>query len=91
MKRAEKIALLAKVVQGQITPRTKEQLRQTLTPGGMAIILRPGQTDPGPDDEVSFHHNGRRHTMPYRDVPAFTRYDPLTVVLLPDNGRGEEV
>lgn len=87
MKRAEKIALLSKLLAGQVSEVTRQQLHQSNGPGGIVIFYQPGAPRPGPDDTVSFHHKGQQVTMPYRYVKAFTRYDPLTVCFMPDNHR----
>ncbi|WP_461148872.1 hypothetical protein [Spirosoma pulveris] len=87
MKRGEKIALLTKIVEGKASNETVKLLRQSKGPGCVIIIYRHGASEPGPDDLVSFHHKGKRVTMPYKDVEAFTRYDPLTIIMIPDNGR----
>jgi hypothetical protein len=92
MKRADKIALLSKIIQGQISPATRQQIRQsngpgTAVPGAVVIIYKLEAPNPGPTDEVIFYHKGQQVTMPYKDIQAFTRYEPLTVCFIPDNGR----
>lgn len=87
MKRAEKIALLTKIVNGEVNEGTRRQLSQSNGPGGIVLIYQPGDANPSPDDAVSFEHNGQRVTMPYKDIQAFTRYDPLTIFFIPDKGR----
>ena len=87
MKRPQKLALLAKIVQGKASNENIQQLRRSKGPGGVVIIYQPGASYPGRDDEVSFHHNGQQVTMPYLAIQAFTRYKPLTICFIPDNGR----
>lgn len=87
MKRADKIALLTKIIQGQVSHETRQRLRQSNGPGAVVITYQIGDSHPGPTDEVSFYHNGQQVTMPYKDIQAFTRYQPLTICMLPDNGR----
>ena len=87
MKRADKIALLTKIIQGQVSHETRQLLRQSNGPGAVVIIYQHEASNPGPTDEVSFYHKGQQVTMPYGDIQAFTRYEPLTVCFIPDNGR----
>jgi hypothetical protein len=88
MKRAEKIALLSKLFAGQADKSIRQQLQQSNGPGMVVILFQPGDNlNPGPDDVVSFHHKGEQVSMPYKDIKAFTRFDPLAVVWLPDNDR----
>ena len=81
MNRNEKINLLTRVLQGTADEETRQQLRMSKGPGAVVIIYK--HHAPGPDDEVSFDHNGQEVTIPYRDIQAFTRFDPLTIFLLP--------
>ncbi|GAB4038676.1 hypothetical protein [Spirosoma jeollabukense] len=87
MKRTEKIALLTKIIQGKSSEGVKQQLKQSIGPGAVVIIYRHGALRPAPTDEVSFHYKGKPVTMPYKDIQAFTRYEPLTICMIPDNGR----
>ncbi|GAB3957157.1 hypothetical protein GCM10028805_49040 [Spirosoma harenae] len=87
MKRTDKIALLSTLIAGKSSKGTKQQLRQLNGPGAVVITYLPGASNPGPNDEVSFFHKGRQVTMSYKDIQAFTRYDPLTIFMIPDNGR----
>ncbi|WP_288428944.1 hypothetical protein [uncultured Spirosoma sp.] len=92
MKRAEKIALLNKILTGQADETTRQQLQRSSGPGMVAILFQPGDnTSPSPDDMVSFYHKGQQVTMPYKDIQTFTQYDPLAVVWLPDDGRRSAV
>ncbi len=87
MNRAEKIALLSKIVEGKASDKTLKQLRHSNGLGAVVIIYQVGASNPSPDDVVSFHHKGKRITMPYKDIQALTRYEPLTICMIPDNGR----
>ncbi|SOD99763.1 hypothetical protein [Spirosoma fluviale] len=87
MKRIEKIALLMKIVDGKASVETLNKLRQSKNPGAVVIIYQFEAFNPGPDEVVSFHHKGKRVTMPYKDIQAFTRYESLTICMIPDNGR----
>lgn len=87
MKRAEKIALLTKIVAGKACNEALKQFHKSNGPGAVVIIYQHGASNPGPNDEVSFYHKGKRVTMPYKDIQAFTRYEPLTICMIPDNCR----
>ncbi len=88
MKRAEKIALLSKLFAGQADESIRQQLHRSNGPGMVVIPFQPGDnTNPGPDYIVNFNHKGQQVSMAYKDIQAFTRYDPLAVVWLPDNDR----
>ncbi|SOD99793.1 hypothetical protein [Spirosoma fluviale] len=87
MKRAEKIVLITKILKGKFNEGTKQQLCQSNGPGAVVIVNQLGASNPCPNDQVRFYHNGKQVTMPYKDIQAFTRYEPLTICMIPDNGR----
>lgn len=58
MKRAEKIALLSKLVTRQISEVTSQQLHQSDGPGGIAIFYQLCDPRSGRDDTVSLHRKG---------------------------------
>ncbi|GAB3019062.1 hypothetical protein [Spirosoma pulveris] len=87
MNRTEKITLLKKIVTGKASDENLSQLRQSNGPGAIVITYQPGTAKPGPNDEVTFHYEGKKVTMPYKNIQAFTHYEPLTICMMPDNGR----
>jgi hypothetical protein len=87
MKRAEKIALLGRIINGGVSPATRRQLRRSKGDNGGVIVYQCDTSRPGPDDPIHFKYDGQRVTIPHDGISAFSREHPDILIWIPDNGR----
>lgn len=88
MKRHEKLALLTKVVQGNVTDHVKHQLRQSVDYGPIIAIVRAGHEGPKPDDQVTIQEGTKEITMLYKELDAYAAKKADAVMFVfPHNGR----
>lgn len=89
MKRYEKLALLTKVVQGNITEHTRQQLRQSVDYGPIIAIIRVSCDGPKPEDEIWIQEENQKISMLYSDLETYAaRKENSVIFIFPDNGRG---
>jgi hypothetical protein len=84
MKRAEKIALLTKVIQGDL-PAIRLQQFIEAAPRSLIIIDDFGSGDSQPignKDPVSFYNRGKEHTMPLNEVHQYARRQQIRMLVV---------
>jgi hypothetical protein len=84
MKRAEKIALLTKVIQGD-SPATRLQQFIEAAPRSLIIIDNLGSDDSQPigdNDPVIFYDGGKEYTMPLSEVHQYARRHHIGVLVV---------
>lgn len=87
MKRAEKIALLNRIINGQVDQQTRQQLQRSGGPGQGVIVYQSDTANPGPDDTIRFLYNGQWITMLQKDTDAFFQDHTDVLIWIPDNYR----
>ncbi|UFH55510.1 hypothetical protein [Spirosoma sp. KNUC1025] len=88
MKRSEKVRLLANVLEKGASQNTRQRLLEARQPGCLVGILYPGQSEPGAEDVVSIHIDGKEVRMSHAEAEAYAqRFGHPVIFMIPDNGR----
>ncbi|MCX6214653.1 hypothetical protein [Spirosoma sp.] len=88
MKRHEKIALLTKLVQGQVNEAVRQRLRESQENEAIIGIFSPDKNPPSPDDEIVIQERDKEIRIPYKELDQYAWRKGISVIfLLPDNQR----